>query len=221
METEGPLSGSVIWLHGLGASNHDFDDLVPELGIPGIRYIFPAAPVRRVTINGGYPMPAWYDILSLANPPLREQEADVRASAAEIEELIAREVDRGVASERIALIGFSQGGAMALHTALRHDDRLAGVAVLSAYLVLPDSFESERRPGNAQIPLLFCHGKSDDVVPRTLGMQAYERCRAAGYPAAWHEFPMAHSICLEEVLILREWLQARFGPKAESRETGA
>jgi phospholipase/carboxylesterase len=198
-------------MHGLGASNHDFDDLIPELGLPGIRYVFPAAPSRPVTINGGMRMPAWYDILSVNNPPLRERESDVRQTQTEIEALIDREIARGVASNRIVLAGFSQGGAVALHSALRYRETLGGAMILSAYLLLPQTLEQERTPANHGLPLLFCHGESDAVVPLGLGRLAYQRVADIGYAAAWHQFPMGHSLCMPELEVIRSWLQARLG----------
>jgi len=201
-------------MHGLGASNHDFDDLIPELGLPGIRYVFPAAPNRPVTINGGMRMPAWYDILSLANPPLRECESDVRQTDTEISALIDRERARGIESSRIVLAGFSQGGAVALHSALRYRDALGGAMILSAYLLLPQTLEQERAPANNSLPLLFCHGDADAVVPLELGRKAYQRVADVGYPAEWHQFPMGHSLCLPELTLIRTWLQARLGEPA-------
>lgn len=202
--------GSVIWLHGLGASNHDFDDLVPMLALPTVRFVFPAAPRLPVTINGGMVMPAWYDILSFSDPPLRENEPDVRTSALQIEKLLDREVARGVAANRIVLMGFSQGGAMALHTGLRYRQPLAGIAALSAYLLLPGTLDEERSPENEQTPLLFAHGQHDPIVPFELGRRSFEAVRRAGYAAEFHAYPMQHSISLPEVELLRDWLKARF-----------
>jgi phospholipase/carboxylesterase len=198
-------------MHGLGATNHDFDDLVPELGLDGLRYVFPQAPSRRVTINGGARMPAWYDILSLEDPPLRESEADVRETEGQLRLLIDRERARGIPSHRIFLAGFSQGGAVALHSALRYSEPLAGALILSAYLLLPQAFENECHASNRHLPLLFCHGQSDGVVPMALGRLAFERTASAGYAAEWHTFPMGHSVCFEEVLVIRDWLKLRLG----------
>lgn len=214
IEPRAPQRGSVIWLHGLGASNHDFDPIVPELQAEFLRFIFPAAPVRPVTINHGMPMPGWYDILSFSDPPLREREADVRESAREISALIERERARGVPYERIALAGFSQGGAMALHVGLRCEERLAGVLVLSGYLVLPGEFERERTPQSQQTPFFFCHGLYDPVVPHFLGKASFERVQSAGHTAHWAEYPMEHSLCIEEVGAIRDWLGQRFVDEA-------
>jgi phospholipase/carboxylesterase len=213
IEPRVPQRGTVIWLHGLGASNHDFDPIIPELDAAQLRFVFPAAPLRAVTINQGMRMPAWYDILSLDDPPLREQEAHVREAERDLEALIVREEGRGVRRDQIVLAGFSQGGAVALHSGLRSAERLAGVLVLSAYLLLPDRFDGERHPGGRQTPFLFCHGKYDPVVPYRLGQSAFTRVTQAGYTAEWAEFEMQHSLCLEEVRRIRTWLAQRF-PKA-------
>lgn len=202
--------GSVIWLHGLGASNHDFEPVVPELGAGHLRFVFPQAPMRPVTINQGMRMPAWYDILSFDNPPLREKESDVREASAELQKLIDREHARGVRYEDIVLAGFSQGGAMALHVGLRAPQTLAGILVLSGYLVVPQHLDAERAPANQQTPLLFCHGRYDPVVPYAGGKASYQRVKQAGYPAQWLEFDMEHSLSLEEVRAVKEWLGARF-----------
>lgn len=215
-----PQRGSVIWMHGLGASNHDFEDVVPELDCPHLRYIFPAAPIRPVTINGGMAMPAWYDILSFDNPPLRESEADVRRSTEQIAQLIDREIARGVASHDIVLAGFSQGGAMALHAGLREARPLAGVMVLSGYMVLPNSFAEERSPNNSTTPVFMAHGTRDPIVPLQLYRRAAQTLREAGYVVEHHEYPMEHSLCLAEVEHIRHWLRARF-PRTEPLDQSA
>jgi len=204
--------GTVIWLHGLGASNHDFDPIIPELAAPHLRFVFPAAPLRSVTINQGMRMPAWYDILSFDDPPLREEQSHVRDMASELVALLERERARGVRSEDIVLAGFSQGGAMALHVGLRAERRLAGVMVLSGYLLIPERLEDERQPGGRQTPFLFCHGRYDPVVPLRLGQASFARVTHAGYTAEWAEYDMQHSLCLEEVRRIRSWLQQRFPP---------
>jgi phospholipase/carboxylesterase len=210
IEATAPQRGSVIWLHGLGATNHDFDSIIPELSAPHLRFVFPAAPLRRVTINQGMKMPAWYDILSLDDPPLREEESHVREVASEIVALLERERARGVRAEDIVLAGFSQGGAVALHVGLRAERKLAGVLVLSGYLLLPDQLEQERQPGGRQTPFLFCHGRYDPVVPLRLGQASFTRVTRAGYTAEWSEFEMQHSLCMEEVRRIRSWLEQRF-----------
>jgi phospholipase/carboxylesterase len=210
IEPTEPQRGTIIWMHGLGASNHDFDPIVPELEAPYLRFIFPAAPVRPVTINGGMRMPAWYDILSFDNPPLREKEDDVRHAEGELVQLIERERTRGVPPEKIVLAGFSQGGAMALHVGLRVAEPLAGVLVLSAYLLLPQRFDAERTPESVQAPVLFAHGRHDPVVPFGLGKVAHERLEKAGYAVRWAAFDMEHSLCLGEVQLIAAWLRERF-----------
>ncbi len=193
-------------MHGLGATNHDFDDVIPHLDAPSARFVFPAAPIRPVTVNGGLVMPAWYDIISFDDPPLREDAPSVRHAEGLVSSLLKAEVARGTPAERIVIMGFSQGGAMALHNGLRHPEKLAGIAVLSGYLLLPDLFDEERHSANADTPILCCHGSLDPVVPLTLGKRAHETVSAAGYPSEWHTFPMAHSLCLPEIAVLKEWL---------------
>jgi phospholipase/carboxylesterase len=210
IEPTASLRGSVLWLHGLGASNHDFEDLVPELGTPHLRYVFPAAPKRPVTINGGMVMPAWYDILSFSDPPLREDEPSVREAALQVTALIEREIARGVPANRIVLAGFSQGGAMALHVGARYPEALGGIMVLSAYLLLPQALDAERHASNSATPLLFCHGRFDPVVPFYLGEAAFEQLKSAGYSAEFHAFAMPHSMCLPEVAVISAWLHRRF-----------
>jgi len=209
-----PERGVVIWLHGLGATNHDFDTIVPELDAAHLRFVFPAAPVRPVTINQGMRMPAWYDILSFDDPPLREDEADVRATTLQIRELIDREVARGVRSDKIVLAGFSQGGAIALHVGLRSEKRLAGVLVLSGYLLMPDTLADETQPEARLTPFLFCHGRYDPVVPVRLGQSSFARVTNAGYAAEWVEYDMQHSLCLDEVRRIKTWLAQRLPREA-------
>jgi phospholipase/carboxylesterase len=209
IEPTAPQRGSVIWLHGLGASNHDFDPVIPELGAPELRFVFPAAPTRPVTINGGAAMPAWYDILSFADPPLREHEPDVRESAREIEALIEREHERGVAYEDIVLAGFSQGGAMVLHVGTRFQQQLAGVLVLSGYLLLPDRLQAEQSPANRATPILMAHGRMDPVVPEFLARKSQGLLAAAGHAVDYQLFHMGHSLCLEEVELIAQWLKTR------------
>ena len=213
IEATAKQRGTVIWLHGLGASNHDFDPIIPELAAPHVLFVSPAAPLRSDTITQGLRIPAWYDILSFDDPPLREEESHVRAMASELVALVERERARGVAAEQIVLAGFSQGGAMALHVGLRTERRLAGVMVLSGYLLIPDRLEEERQPGGRQTPFLFCHGRYDPVVPLRLGQASFARVTRAGYTAEWSEYDMQHSLCLEEVRRIRSWLEQRFPPQ--------
>jgi phospholipase/carboxylesterase len=203
----------VIWLHGLGADGHDFEPIVPELALPpalGVRFVFPHAPLRPVTINGGCVMRAWYDVVS-DRGMRREVEADVRESERAIEALIARERSRGVAAARIALAGFSQGGAMALHTGLRHPERLAGLLALSCFLPLGDTLAAEASPANRDVPILMIHGTRDDLIPIGRGRQARDRLVALGYGVAWREYPMTHAVCAEEIAEVAAWLKGIFG----------
>jgi phospholipase/carboxylesterase len=209
------VNSSVIWLHGLGASNHDFEDLVPLLDAPQVRFVFPQAPERPVTINGGHVMPAWYDLLSLQANAKREDEATVRDAEQLVSALVQQQIARGVPAERIALLGFSQGGAMALHVGARFGERLAGIGVLSGYLLLQDKFEAERSSANHTTPILFCHGQFDPVVPLGLGRRGYEHVQSLGHTCEWHSFPMEHSMCLPEVEVLKDWL-TRCGVRAPS-----
>lgn len=200
----GPVRGCVIWLHGLGADGFDFAPLAPRLDLPGVRMVFPHAPVRPVTVNGGHAMPSWYDIRSLDRVPDRESEPDVIASAAVVEELIAREVEAGTPPSRIVLAGFSQGAALTLYVGLRRRVPLAGLLVLSGYLVVERSLDAGA--GDRSVPLWFGHGLHDDVVPCTAGREAFERARRLGFRADWSEWPMGHEVCAEELRGLRGFL---------------
>ena len=203
---------SVIWLHGLGADGADFVPVIPELGLNSnhrIRFIFPHAPYRRVTCNGGYEMRAWYDIISL-EPKSREIDvAGLLESRTYIRELIAKEVQRGVPSRKIILAGFSQGGAVAYLTALTHPEELGGVIALSTYIPSPELLLDEAAPGNRHIPILAAHGDEDDVVSLQLGLMAKECLAGAGYTIEWLTYPMPHSICIEEIQAIGAWLQSR------------
>ncbi len=203
---------SIIWLHGLGADGHDFVPLIPELiraGDPPLRFVFPHAPMRAVTINGGHVMRAWYDIRGMDLSAREDLEGFV-ASQAQVEALIEREKQRGVASERIVLAGFSQGGAMALYVGLRHAQTLAGLVVLSAYLAFPGDLPAARHAAQAQLPVFMANGTVDPVVPLVLGQMGAERLRQMGQPLEFRGYPMAHSVSVEEIADLRTWLQARW-----------
>ncbi len=201
---------SVIWLHGLGADGHDFEPIVQELSLPvAARFIFPHAPVRAVTINLGARMRAWYDILSLERTDL-EDEAGIYASAAAVDALIDAEVERGIPTDRVVIAGFSQGGAIALHVALRHPSRLAGVMALSAYLPLPTTLSVEKSPANASIPLLMAHGVHDPVIPEALGLSSKDRLQQLGYEVEWYSYPMDHSVCPQEIVDINRWLNGIF-----------
>ncbi|MEE2613211.1 MAG: carboxylesterase [Acidobacteriota bacterium] len=211
-EPDRPARASVIWMHGLGADGHDFASLPLQLGVSpdlAVRYVFPHAPVIPVTLNMGMRMRAWYDIVSL--DARGQDETGIRRSAASIEDLIAREVDRGVPSSRIVLAGFSQGAAMALFTGLRHAAPLAGILALSGYLPLHESLPTEASAASQQVEILQAHGQHDDVVPYHLGHGSAELLRAAGYDVEWHEYAMAHQVCPEEVQEIGRWLARVLG----------
>jgi len=203
--------GSVIWLHGLGADGHDFEPIVPELGRPDLRFIFPNAPSMPITINGGFVMPAWYDIRTMKAGPGRDNEEDIRVSEGRIQDLIRREVKRGIAPQDIVLAGFSQGGAMALHTGIRYPYRLKGIMVLSAYLVVEQQIDKETHPANRQTPMLFCHGSMDPMVPMQRGRSAFERMDSGERECSWQQYPMGHELCREEVGVIAQWLGELYG----------
>ncbi|KQT08735.1 alpha/beta hydrolase [Ramlibacter sp. Leaf400] len=208
IETAPQPQSCVIWLHGLGADGNDFVPIVEQMRLEGagpIRFVFPHAPVMPVTINNGYRMRAWYDILG-TELTKREDEAGLRASLAAVEALLAREKSRGIAASRIVLAGFSQGSAMALLTGLRHAERLAGIVGLSGYLPLAASIEAERSAANALTPVFMAHGSYDNVVVPDRGRESCALLRGLGYDVSWHEYPMAHSVCMEEVQDLDAWL---------------
>jgi phospholipase/carboxylesterase len=189
-------AATVIWLHGLGADGHDFEPIVPELELAKpVRFVFPHAPVRPVTINQGMRMRAWYDILQFGGGP--EDEAGVRASQKLLGEMIAEEKKRGIT--KILLAGFSQGGAIALQTALRHPERLAGVLALSTYLPLNATLEAERSPANRELPIFMAHGQYDDIIPLARAEQSRQILERLGYKPEWHVYPMPHSVCPEEL----------------------
>ena len=208
---DGPVQAAVIWLHGLGADGHDFVPLVPELGLPAdarIRFVFPHAPVRPVSINGGYSMRAWYDIKSLT-PAGRDDEEGLQETAARIEAYIARERLLGVRADRIVLAGFSQGGAAALHAGLRHDEPLAGILALSCYLPLRARLAETATESNRNTPILMCHGRDDTVVQFEFGAQSRDVLLAAGYAVEFRPYPMAHSLCPAEITDIAAWLKSR------------
>jgi phospholipase/carboxylesterase len=206
VEPRAAADAAIVLLHGLGADGHDFESIVPELALPGaVRFVFPHAPVRPVTVNGGYRMRAWYDILAL-DGRAGEDEAGIRESAAAVHALVQREIQRGVAAERIVLAGFSQGGALALHTALREPSRLGGVVALSSYLPLATALASEAHPANAALPIFMAHGSRDELLPLALGERSRDALRARGYDVEWHAYPMPHGLCAEEIARLRDWL---------------
>jgi phospholipase/carboxylesterase len=206
---------SIIWLHGLGADGEDFVPIAEELGLPvAVRYIFPHAPMRPVSINGGYVMRAWYDILiDAASAELsasigkNEDAAGIIAAQADIERLIAQERQRGIAAKDIFLAGFSQGGAVALHTGLRHQERLGGILALSSYLPLAGTTAAEAAATAKDTPIFMAHGRDDPVVPYGLGKASAEELTRLGYALDWHEYAMPHSVCPEEVRDIEQWLR--------------
>ena len=212
-EELGPATATqaVIWLHGLGASGHDFVPIVPLLNQPNTRFIFPHAPQQPVTINMGYVMPAWYDIKSMEPGPNRECAVGILASGKKVEALVQREIDRGVPAQNIVLAGFSQGGAIALHVGLRSEHPLAGIMVLSAYETRPETHATEASTSNLKTPMLFCHGQFDNVVPMTRGQSAYQACDTPHRECLWHTFPMGHEVCGEEIDVIKTWLAQRLG----------
>lgn len=212
IETADAPRYAVIWLHGLGADGSDFVPVVPELGLPpsaGVRFVFPHAPEIPVTCNGGYVMPAWYDIISLEPGSRRIDEAGILRSRDALRALIARENRRGIPCPRIFLAGFSQGGAVAYTTALTHPERLAGLIALSTYLPTPQRVADEATEANRALPIFAAHGSEDDVVAPSLGLAARDFLREHGYRPEWHDYPMPHSVCLEEIADIGRWLNAR------------
>lgn len=223
IESGRDIGGSVIWMHGLGADGHDFEPIVPHLGLPqgaGLRFVFPHAPRRPVTVNGGFVMRAWYDIRGMEIDQKQDAEG-IRDSERDIHQLVRREVERGVPAERIVLAGFSQGGVMALHTGLRYPERLAGILALSCYLPLAESVSSERHAVNAQIPVFFAHGRHDQVIPMALGHAGYQQLKALGYPVTWQEFPIAHEINFAEIQAIGHWLGTVFTDPADDNVEAA
>ena len=208
VETGAKPVACVIWLHGLGADGHDFEPIVPELRLPAarpVRFIFPHAPQRPVTINGGMRMRAWYDIFSLGGGA--EDAAGIHASQALLESLIAGEVKRGVAHNKIVLAGFSQGGAVVLQTALRQRQRLAGVMALSTYLPLASALAKERTAENSDLPVFMAHGQYDNMIGIDRAILSREALVALGYKVDWHAYPMPHSVCPEEIAHISSFLQ--------------
>jgi phospholipase/carboxylesterase len=206
---------SIIWMHGLGADGSDFVPIVKELdlaGCPPIRFVFPHAPSIPVTMNGGYIMPAWYDIAAAGTDiARREDEGGLRKSQQAIGQLIEVEKSRGIPASRIVLAGFSQGCAMALQTGLRYPERLAGLLCLSGYLPLHTALTEERHAANQDTPIFMAHGRADPVIPMQRGEQSRDILAAAGYQVEWHEYYMQHSVCLEEIEDIGNWLRKILG----------
>ena len=214
IETGPAPRAAVIWMHGLGADGHDFEPIVPELDLPDslpVRFVFPHAPMRPVTINAGMVMRAWYDVAGQGGTR-REDEEGVRASQRAIEALIEREKKRGLTAGQIVLAGFSQGGAMALQTGLRHPERLAGLLVLSSFLPLPDTLAAEASLANRDVPIFMAHGTHDPLIPVSRARDSRDRLLALGYRVQWREYPMAHAVCAEEIADLSAWLRRVLSP---------
>ncbi len=215
IETDADPRFAVIWLHGLGADGNDFAPAVPYLRLPaglGVRFVFPHAQEIRVTCNGGYIMPAWYDILHADGIAREVDEAGIRASCRDIRRLIARENERGIPSENIVLAGFSQGGAMAYTTGLTHPQRLAGIVALSAYIPAPSLLARHLLEANQYTPVFAGHGSDDDVVPLALGGAARDHLQSLGHGVAWHTYDIAHTVSEAELADLGAWLAERFRP---------
>jgi phospholipase/carboxylesterase len=198
--------GSVIWLHGLGADGHDFEPIVPELRLPeglSLRFVFPHAPVQPVTINGGMAMRSWYDILSLDSEGRADREGVLKSSAL-LEDLIAREIERGTEPTKIVLAGFSQGGAVAIHTALQTEHRIAGLMALSTYMALPE--DAENAVSRKDLPIFMAHGSLDPVLKIDWGRASADKLGENGYTVDWHEYRMAHAVCPQEIADISQWL---------------
>lgn len=207
IEPAQPATASVIWLHGLGANGHDFEPIVPELRLPPtlpVRFVFPHAPQMPVTINGGYVMPAWYDILEMSLER-KVDEKQLKASARNVQDLIEREIQRGIDSRRIVIAGFSQGGAVGFEAALSYPKPLAGLLALSTYFATANSIEIN--PANANLPVQIFHGSYDDVVPEFHGQNSVAVLRDRSFEPGYQTFPMDHSVCMEEVDAISDWLQ--------------
>lgn len=214
IETGANPATSIIWLHGLGADGNDFAPIVPELDLPktAIRFVFPHAPVQSVTINAGMRMRAWYDIADGAIR--REDERGVRASQALIETLIGREKERGTKAERLVLAGFSQGGAIALQTGLRHAERIAGIMALSTYVPIAEHLPAEASPANRKVPIFMAHGSFDPVIPLARAQESRKLLQSLGYALEWREYSMPHSVCPEELADIGAWLRKVLGSEA-------
>lgn len=212
VSTSNTPDSSIIWLHGLGADGHDFESLVAELRLPEklrIKFIFPHAPVQPVTINGGFPMRAWFDIYGLDKTSAQD-ELGIRKSQQSVEKLIDETIKSGIPSERIIIGGFSQGGALALHLAIRYGKKLRGAIGLSTYLPLADFATAEKSQANDKIAIFLAHGKFDNIVPYQFGEISHEFLKTLDYPVTWKDYPIAHSVCAEEIDDISRWIQTCF-----------
>ena len=213
IEARSGHKASVIWLHGLGADGHDFELIVPELHLPdnlGIRFIFPHAPIRPVTINGGMSMRAWYDVRQ-NDLSKQEDTASIEDSANILNSYIKAELACGISADRIVIAGFSQGGAIALFAGLRYPEKLAGLLALSTYLPLADRLASEASTENKAVPIMMLHGTFDPVIPVILGKRSCELLQQSGYPVEWRTYPMQHAVCSQEIRDISTWLKTRLG----------
>jgi phospholipase/carboxylesterase len=209
IETGPRPTGTVLWLHGLGADGHDFEPIVPELverGDRALRFIFPHAPIRKVTINNSMPMRAWYDIVGFDRNATQD-ERGIRATDAIVRELIQRENERGIPTSRIVLAGFSQGGAVTLYSGIRYPETLAGMMALSCYMLMASKLEAERSDANNNTPIFMAHGKYDPVVDFHHGEDSRKFLQAAGYEVEWRPYQMPHSVCPEEIADIAKWLR--------------
>ncbi len=208
---------SIIWMHGLGADGHDFVPFIKHLDLhtQGVRFVLPHAPSMPVTVNGGMPMPAWYDIITAdffaadGGEKAREDQDGIRYSQVQIERLIQHEVDSGIAASHIFLAGFSQGGAMALHTGLRYSQRLGGIIALSTYLPMAGLLDQEAHSANADVPILMMHGQYDEIIPCLAALHSKSRLEQAGYAVQWHDFPIQHAVCQEQLPLISNWILQR------------
>ena len=208
-ESTAEHTGTVIWMHGLGADGHDFESLVPMMDSPHTRFVFPHAPIRPVTMNGGMRMRSWYDIRNHVSGPHNDRESleEVEESHTLLLELIESEQQNGIPFKQIILAGFSQGGAMSLYTGCRFPHQLAGIMVLSSYLLFPDAHKTESHPSNIQTPILFCHGSYDPMVDIIqAGKKSYDLLVEEGRTCEWHEYPMGHEVCMPEVREISRWI---------------
>jgi phospholipase/carboxylesterase len=218
LETGRAPQHSIIWLHGLGADGGDFVGIADEMNLPvAVRYIFPHAPMQPVTINRGFVMRAWYDIAA-GDIGAQQDQDGIRKSQRKIEKLIAQEKQRGIAAKNIFLAGFSQGGAIVLHTGLRHAERLGGILALSTYLPLADTLANEASNSAIDTPIFMAHGRSDPVIPYNLGKISAEKLSSLGYQLEWREYPMPHSVCMEEVRDIEDWLTRRLNARQREGE---
>lgn len=218
LETGRNPATTILWFHGLGADGHDFEPIAPEIvgpGDPPVRFVFPHAPRRPITLNGGYEMRGWYDVIAIDRESPQDEKG-IRESDAEVHALIRRENERGIPTGSILLAGFSQGGALALFSGLRHPEKLGGIIALSCYLPLVDSFDAERQAANQHTPLFMAHGVQDPIVSFALAEESRRLLEARGYPLEWRTYSMPHSVCQEEIAHIAAWL--RRARQSESTE---